>query len=471
MKQVKHEVSVETIEGSTLTDLKIFKSEFPVLMDADRLLQLRLVAGILTAQEIDQDALFDTVDPPVIGAPLLITGQGVAPGDSPTFASLTLNGDLTVNGTTTTVNSTVVTIDDPVFTLGGDTAPAADDNKDRGIEFRYHTGAAARVGFFGFDDSTGNFTFIPDATNTSEVFSGALGVMEIGGLIIDGTPITTGQAIDIPDLDGLTSGNALNIISNSADVSARNLVQITNFNAAATGAVPLFVRQQANAPAVTIDQNATGGVALRIDSEATTAPVIDIEAPATTDGDVIRINDANFLTSGSIANFKSNSTDVTARDLVAISNSNALAVGAIPLRIVQNSTGAGLLVDKNESGTAIDIDGDVSSASDLIGLKVNVANPGAGNAYSAIFELGNVGIGTTAPTSPLHINQSSASGAVPVLTLEQTDVSEEMVEFITTIGVGNAIEAIGAKTLTTTHFIKVTIPGGLTRYFPVGTIA
>jgi len=57
------------------------------------------------------------------------------------------------------------------------------------------------------------------------------------------------------------------------------------------------------------------------------------------------------------------------------------------------------------------------------------------------------------------------------LFLNQADLSEEMIEFSTTIGVGNAIEAVGAKTLTTTHFIKVTLPGGLTRYLPVGTIA
>ena len=36
-------------------------------------------------------------------------------------------GDLQVDGTTTTVNSTTVTIDDPIFTLGGDTAPGSDD--------------------------------------------------------------------------------------------------------------------------------------------------------------------------------------------------------------------------------------------------------------------------------------------------------------------------------------------------------
>ena len=83
-----------------------------------------------------------------------------------TVQNLTIPGNLIVNGTTTTVNSTTVTVDDPVFTLGGDTAPASDDNKDRGIEFRWHDGSTAKTGFFGFDNGSGVFTYIPDATNT-----------------------------------------------------------------------------------------------------------------------------------------------------------------------------------------------------------------------------------------------------------------------------------------------------------------
>ena len=89
--------------------------------------------------------------------------------------NLTVTGNLTINGTTTTVNSTTVTIDDPIFTLGGDSAPGSDDNKDRGIEFRYHDGSAARVGFFGWDDSATAFTFLTAASNSSEVFSGTAG--------------------------------------------------------------------------------------------------------------------------------------------------------------------------------------------------------------------------------------------------------------------------------------------------------
>ncbi len=80
---------------------------------------------------------------------------------------------------------------------------------------------------------------------------------------------------------------------------------------------------------------------------------------------------------------------------------------------------------------------------------------------------------TVAVDDPTVIGQLTVTqaDAAPVATFDQTDVSEEFFEFLTTIGTGNALEVIAAKSLTTTHFVKVTIQGGLTRYFPVGTIA
>ena len=107
------------------------------------------------------------------------TGAG-----SPT-GNVVVYGNLQVMGTTTEVNSTTITVDDPVFTLGGDTAPSTDDNKDRGIEFRWHDGTNARTGFFGYDDSASRFKFIPNATNVSEVFSGSAGDVEFGNALID----------------------------------------------------------------------------------------------------------------------------------------------------------------------------------------------------------------------------------------------------------------------------------------------
>jgi len=115
----------------------------------------------------------------------------------------TITGNLTVNGTTTTVNSTTVTVDDPIFTLGGDSAPGSDDNKDRGIEFRYHDGSAARIGFFGWDDSAGEFTGFTEATNSSEVFSGDVMNAKFGQ--IAGT-LTTASQTNVTGVGTISTG-------------------------------------------------------------------------------------------------------------------------------------------------------------------------------------------------------------------------------------------------------------------------
>lgn len=99
-------------------------------------------------------------------------------GNVSTTGTLTVGGNLIVNGQTTTVNSTVTTIDDPIITLGGDVAPSTNDSKDRGVEFRWHDGTSAKLGFFGYDNSTGKFTFIPNAANTNESFTGDLGELD-----------------------------------------------------------------------------------------------------------------------------------------------------------------------------------------------------------------------------------------------------------------------------------------------------
>jgi len=82
--------------------------------------------------------------------------------------NVTITGNLTVNGTTTTVDSTVVSIADPIFSIG---QSGSDDNKDRGVEFKYNDGSA-RLGFFGYDENTGEFTGWTAATATNETYNG-----------------------------------------------------------------------------------------------------------------------------------------------------------------------------------------------------------------------------------------------------------------------------------------------------------
>ena len=115
------------------------------------------------------------------------------PGDDDAATGLVqVRGNLQVDGTTTTVNSTTISVDDPIITLGGDTTPTTDDNKDRGVEIKYYD-TQARVGFFGWDEDyansniwsgTGGYRFLYNATNTSEVFSGTDAPLIAGNLAL-----------------------------------------------------------------------------------------------------------------------------------------------------------------------------------------------------------------------------------------------------------------------------------------------
>jgi hypothetical protein len=110
-----------------------------------------------------------------------ITGADLGAVNGTFSGDVTITGDLTVNGATTTINTTSYVLKDPIMTMGQPST--TDDNKDRGIEFKWHNGTTTKTGFFGFDDSTGYFTFIPDAANTSEVFSGNAGTVAVNSVL------------------------------------------------------------------------------------------------------------------------------------------------------------------------------------------------------------------------------------------------------------------------------------------------
>lgn len=151
----------------------------------------------------------------------------------------TITGNLTVNGTTTTVNSSTVTVDDIIITLGGDTAPTADDNLDRGIEYRYHNGSTAKLGFFGLDDSTGEFVYIPDATNTANVMSGTKGAAYFGSLKLDTDLIVSygGTGRSSFTSNGIVYGNntsALGVTAAGTWDATHGVGQLLSVNAAGT---------------------------------------------------------------------------------------------------------------------------------------------------------------------------------------------------------------------------------------------
>ena len=131
-----------------------------------------------------------------------------------------IEGDLTVTGTTTTIDSTVVTIADPVFQIGDDTV---NDTLDRGIKALYNDGTTAKVAFFGIDDSDSEFVYIPDATDTSSVFSGTLGSAAFGSLrvedLTDNRVLISGINGEIEDSANLTFDGSTLTVTGAANIA------------------------------------------------------------------------------------------------------------------------------------------------------------------------------------------------------------------------------------------------------------
>jgi len=150
---------------------------------------------------------------------------------------LTVTGDLVVNGTTTQVDSTVTMLSDPIITLSKDTQ-TVNDGKDRGIEFKYYD-TSEKLGFFGWDRSANAFTFVPNATNGSEVISGSAGnaifntvIANLAGDVtgnFTGTILTASQT-NITGVGALSAGSITNTFGN---------IDIGNSNLTASGTTAL----------------------------------------------------------------------------------------------------------------------------------------------------------------------------------------------------------------------------------------
>jgi len=134
-----------------------------------------------------------------------------------------------VNATTITLTASLTS------TLASNTeltiTSQTDDNKDRGIEFKY-VDTTGKVGFFGREDVNGRFIYLPDATNTSEVFSGDPGAAEFSDLHLHGTIKTVANAA--PTAGDLLIGDPGTGGFSVSTLTANQSITITNANGSIT---------------------------------------------------------------------------------------------------------------------------------------------------------------------------------------------------------------------------------------------
>ena len=158
-----------------------------------------------------------------------VSGTGIAGGTTVSSVSVNTDGTGTI-GLSANTNANIS--DNASITI----TQATDDNRDRGIKFHYFSGTA-KSGFFGFDDSTGELTFIPDATDTASVITGDRGVAHFGDLKLDGNITTYGEGAASAITDGeLLIGNSATgafdkiVLARTADTP----ITITNGNGTIT---------------------------------------------------------------------------------------------------------------------------------------------------------------------------------------------------------------------------------------------
>jgi hypothetical protein len=223
-----------------------------------------LSTGSLTANNVRVGTSANTVDTSSGNLTLDSAGGQVNVNDN-----LVITGNLTVQGTTLTVDSTVSTFVDPVVVLGsgvGGTHSTADNNQDRGVEFRYASGGTAITGFFGFQDTDFKFRFIPSATlSGTNVYSGNVGVIVA---TLEGN--ASGTAATYTNFYGTHVGNVTGNVTGTA-TTAQNL----NTVSAATSASHFLLFSPVNG---------ASGVAVSSDAQLTYNPSSDVLSATTFSG-------------------------------------------------------------------------------------------------------------------------------------------------------------------------------------------
>ena len=312
--------------------------------------------------------------------------------------NLTISGNLTVQGTTTAVDSTVSTIVDPIISIGGaigGTNPSTDDNKDRGIEFKYFSGTA-KTGFFGFDDSTGFFTFIPDGTNSSEVFSGTVGVIDATRITGSASSWTTARTLSLGgDLSGSVTFDGTGNTTLTATIAANSVALGTD----TTGNYVADV--QASGSGISIIGATGEGVTLTVNSNAT--------ATNTASTLVFRDSSGNF-SAGTITatTFSGNATTAT----TAGSAGTSVTAGSAGTSVTAGS--AGTSVSAGTAGTATNAGS--AGTSVTAGSAGTATNAGsAGTATNAANT--NVVLDTTSQIYLTGSRSNASIGSTPVYVL------------------------------------------------------
>ena len=276
--------------------------------------------------------------------------------------NLTVTGNLKVNGDQVYQNVTSMAVSDPIISLQTGTDGAnlgADSNKDVGLAMFWHNGSAAKTAFLGFDDSAGKLTFIPDASISSEVASGSVGIM-VANLEGNVTGDVTGTATNASHV----------LVTDNESTNEENLITFIEGATSSTGNVGLemdgnltYNPSTGTVTATGFSGNLTGTLQTAAQANVTslgtltTLTVDNVIINGTTightsDTDLITLADGATTFTGTITGTTASFIkDQNADSTIKLYNANSGSAAQATMYITNSSTNAdGLFLGSNGTG-------------------------------------------------------------------------------------------------------------------------
>jgi hypothetical protein len=279
---------------------------------------------------------------------------------------------------------------------------AAGASGSAGVSGLRVTAASGRGIFIDAPDADGEEAFqIDSGQTTSNAISIDAATTTGTGLdmVASGVLVGAGKAVEIRS-STVTTGTLLYVNSAATNTSTRNLVQITNDAAAATGTTTLGIQADAGRGIFVNSTLAAGGYSFevdgahtttntaKIDSAATSGTMLELTASGTLTGKGVNLTadsattgtglfmSMDALTTGKMIDLTSTATLVTTGRIIDITADSATTANGISVSMDALTTGGILDISSSSTSTTgrslatISQTGDVTTSGDTTGLKL-----------------------------------------------------------------------------------------------------
>ena len=242
-------------------------------------------------------------------------------GNVEVTTALTVAGNLTVNGTTTTIDSTTLTVEDPLIQLAKNNSGGAANTFDQGLFF--NRGSADNVSFL-WDESTDQFAFAvtasEDGTTAGNVSIDSYAALRAG--VMTASDVETGSISAADGTAAATIANSTGVVTipsavlTTADINGGSLdgVTIGAASAAAATVSSLSVSDGniTNAGDVALDTISADGTTIGVTITDNTAAALDIKEASNSYLKFDTTNSSELITAGeafTVASGKTFTTD------------------------------------------------------------------------------------------------------------------------------------------------------------------